>query len=409
MDLDRKETTVVIFTESYPYSDFSERVFLEAELSYLSRVFNRIIIIPFNKRADLKSVPYNRNIELCDFWIENYDRKIKWLRIRYILKAIAKSRLFREKFKKASLTYSLSSVAFSRHLGKWINDREVDLDTTLFYTFWFNETTTALALLSEKWNTKFKIVSRIHSFTETFPRAVYLKKLTASKLDFVYPVSWHTREKLLETVPDIPADKIKVAYLGCPDFRTDKKQKETLTFFTACRIDPEKSVFDMLEFLDALATARMHKIKWIVAGDGVDMPYFRKKVEENKNKYLKIDLLGAIENEMVHRIYSDESVDWAFLLSPDEGLPLALCEALMHGVPVVANNVGGIGEIVNDDTGVLLAEQPEREEFIRGMAPFLDSHVRYLRLSEGARLFWEQNLNSDKLREKFALTLKNLV
>lgn len=42
------------------------------------------------------------------------------------------------------------------------------------------------------------------------------------------------------------------------------------------------------------------------------------------------------------------------LFSENEGLPLAILEALSSGLPVVASNVGGIPEIVNSDNGILI-------------------------------------------------------
>ena len=43
-------------------------------------------------------------------------------------------------------------------------------------------------------------------------------------------------------------------------------------------------------------------------------------------------------------------------LSSSEGIPVSIMEAQSFGIPVIATNVGGSGEIVVSETGVLVDE-----------------------------------------------------
>lgn len=81
----------------------------------------------------------------------------------------------------------------------------------------------------------------------------------------------------------------------------------------------------------------------------------------------------------------------------------------MHGVPAVANDVGGVSEAVDDESGLLLAENPTKEEFVRGIAPYLDSSHRYERLRDGSREKWENEFDAAKLRRVFVERLVGLL
>ncbi len=55
-----------------------------------------------------------------------------------------------------------------------------------------------------------------------------------------------------------------------------------------------------------------------------------------------------IDNENVHQFYHDNRVDWFMLMSETEGgVPVSICEAMSHGVPVIAASSGAIPEIVD--------------------------------------------------------------
>lgn len=411
-DKQKEESTLVLFTESYPFSSFSEKAFIEPGLGALTSRFGRVLIVPRNRRANKTALPSHPALDYSTFWLDNAYCKCRWLRIKYAMKSFFGFDVRHEKQKKQSLTFGMSVLAMKKSLEKWMEREKLDFKNTVFYTFWFDEWTAALALLSEERGRELKIATRVHSFYETSERAHYLKRLAGRGVSLFIPASLSAESRLRTILPDIDPEKINTIYLGSHKIGcTDKKgrQKNILTFFTACRLDPEKSIWMMLEFMDALAIARGHQIKWIVAGDGQSMNDFQIAVANNRNENLTIELLGAIENSQVHDILRSGTVDWTLLLSPDEGLPIILCESIAYGVPVIANDVGGVGEVVTDETGLLLASDPEKEEFIRGIAPYLDSDVRYKALAESAEEYWRKNFDASILREKSAEILKELL
>lgn len=66
-----------------------------------------------------------------------------------------------------------------------------------------------------------------------------------------------------------------------------------------------------------------------------------------------------------------EQADCYVQASRSEGLPLAIIEAQMAGLPVIATDVGGVKEVVNDKSGVLVPS-----EDVAGLAAALASMCR---------------------------------
>jgi len=63
--------------------------------------------------------------------------------------------------------------------------------------------------------------------------------------------------------------------------------------------------------------------------------------------------LGPVEE--MSDFYS--ALDVCVLNSTREGLPLCLLEAMSFGIPVVATDVGGVGELIADGAGLLVPPQ----------------------------------------------------
>lgn len=64
--------------------------------------------------------------------------------------------------------------------------------------------------------------------------------------------------------------------------------------------------------------------------------------------------VGFLPNIEVYEFYKINKIDVFINVSDSEGIPVSIMEAMSFGIPVIATNVGGVSEIVDDETGILL-------------------------------------------------------
>src|SRR5699024_6557948 len=91
------------------------------------------------------------------------------------------------------------------------------------------------------------------------------------------------------------------------------------------------------------------KFHWYIVGDGPDLLWLKKKVEE-KSLHDFITFLGFKRNPYPYM----KNADYFILTSDYEAQGLVLSEALICGTPVVSSNFGAAKEFVNKDNGFLV-------------------------------------------------------
>jgi glycosyltransferase involved in cell wall biosynthesis len=103
--------------------------------------------------------------------------------------------------------------------------------------------------------------------------------------------------------------------------------------------------------LEAAAIVARRTREWslLLVGDGPERPTIERKIERLELGDL-VRLLGYRDD--VDRLLDE--ADLAILPSYTEGLPNAVLEAMAHGLPVVATEVGGTASLVETGAGILV-------------------------------------------------------
>lgn len=143
----------------------------------------------------------------------------------------------------------------------------------------------------------------------------------------------------------------KVIYPGIDanEFPPDRTPGQALIVGTACRLEPVKGIATLIEAI-AIVAAQDPSIRLEVAGNGslragLEEHVARLRVSEN------VSFLGWRRN-MISVLRS-----WSIFIQPsfDEGFGVAVLEAMASGLPVIASDVGGLRELVQDGkTGFLV-------------------------------------------------------
>jgi glycosyltransferase involved in cell wall biosynthesis len=168
----------------------------------------------------------------------------------------------------------------------------------------------------------------------------------------------------------LPADKVRVLWNAVPDpgqptLRTDGTVASILFLG---RLGERKGV---PELLTALADPQLRVLPWqaTLAGDGPLERY--RAMAESLGLSDRVTFTGWIgEREAKERL---AAADLLVLPSRNEGLPVAILEAMSHGVPVVATPVGAVTDAVRDGRTGLLVPPSDANALARALERLVGS------------------------------------
>ncbi len=183
----------------------------------------------------------------------------------------------------------------------------------------------------------------------------------------------------------IPAEKMRVIHNGLPaagkDFRADPARHPPRLIMVARFAAPK----DHLTLLKALADLKALDWHLDLIGEGPEEALARRQVEKTALKE-RVTFRGTCSN--VPQLLASAQI---FVLSSRrEGFPLCILEAMRAGLPVVASDVGGVGEAVLDNESGLLFAPGDEDALGEQLATLLkDRHKRENMGASGRRRFLE--------------------
>jgi teichuronic acid biosynthesis glycosyltransferase TuaC len=236
------------------------------------------------------------------------------------------------------------------------------------------------------------IGSDLNRFADPISR--WLTRLAMKRATFVVTKSEHLRQRAVEM--GISASKVRTIRNGCnpsvfhlQDRSAARAQlaiddNAELVLFVG-RLDTAKGIEELLEAFASLVSRRPN-LRLAFVGDGPGSGHLRSKA-----KHLalgdRITLKGACSSPEVAQWLAAANV--LALPSYNEGYPNVVIEALSCGRPVIATNVGGILELLNEESGILIAPRDSRA-LANAIEKTMDRHWDEQSISEQFRRGWDE-------------------
>lgn len=402
---------IIIYTGSYPYGKTTES-FIGPELNVMSRYPNYdITVVPVVKdnciREIPKSITLDNSIVNCSLW--------------YKLKAVLgifKHRIIAEVWKErkdiCSFTYFLMALKYLYAINLVFFDVEekgVSQERITFYAFWLSYAPVSFGIYKNMHPDNHHIfVSRGHRIEvySTDLGVFYpMRDFLYQNIDRVYVCSEEGAMYLRNRYP-YAADKITRAYLGVIENKREieRSDSEVIKIVSCSSVYQFKRVDLILSSLSAFCNKHPEcNIEWTHFGGGTLYEELKDRVSLCQIPNLSIILKGSMDNKEILSYYRKEYYDLFIHLSTSEGLPVSMMEAISSSIPILATNVGGVAELVTDQTGRLLDPAFSQNEFDEALLYMIKNSRA---LSSSAKEFYDMNFNAELNYPKFYSEITSL-
>lgn len=349
---------LVLITVSYPYS---KETFLNYELQELYNKFDIIDIVSLANRKNIlhnSSMIYEEYLPKNVVFRKDLSSKINLITIPNIKLTI----LIKEIFKCGSLRCYIKILyrllIGSKLYSVLLKEYKNDFNHITFYSYWLNSGALSLCFL-KNYDTNILTIARAHG-SDIFHEASNGKRnpfqsYMLQQIDNIYSISECGKKYLLKR-HNIDSNKIRVSRLGVsiPLTMNPWKKRSILTIVSCSSIDENKRI-ELI--ISSLANVYDIDIDWVHFGSGKLLNNIVKIAHERLDNLSNInwEIKGFTPNTAIHHFYKTETIDLFINLSKSEGIPVSIMEAMSYGIPTIATNVGGTGEIVNNTNGYLIS------------------------------------------------------
>lgn len=397
---------LIYFTTSFPYG--LGEMWKANELNVFRRYFDKITVVPFSDGGNPHSPkPLPQGIHCEQPLFSHADLEVSKLDIfklfdedySFYFKELIVKNVFSSKRRFASwLSASLLAKKLKNHSYICRILRDGDSNTSLYF-YWGRGSCEVLPLIdTSKFN---KIVVRMHGYDLFEYRnngyIPYRKDLLRS-VTLAAPSSQAGYDHLVQLYPTFKS-KIRVTRCGTVSEGISSPSEDgVLRIVTCSMLIPLKRIHLVVESLHRL----QFPVEWTHIGDGILMEQIKAQAAVLPRN-VKVNLIGEIDSRSVLSYYIQHPCDVFVNVSSTEGVPFSIMEALSSGVPVMATDVGGNGEIVDDSIGKLLPADLTAEVLANAIREFYEfSKEAKAELRKKAIDRYSEKCHAIKLAEEMA-------
>ena len=359
-----------------------------------------------------------------------YPNNVKVVRLRYNLsyfeKFLSLSQIISSEFWKELITINdvlkmpfsfgiiktlLCSLYNSKRLMKSYRKVFKINENDIMYSYWLNDVALSLAIIKNKLDLNIKCVSRMHRWDIYFNENKYsylpLRNFLFDKLDCIYSISVDGKRYVSQSLK-LDNSKIKISQLGIPQQKNNLIENNYNRFLVvSCSnvIDVKRVIL----IAKSLKATKLNNFIWTHFGDGPKLDELISYCDENFLKTVKISFPGRLSNKKILDFYSKNTPSLFINLSSSEGVPVSIMEAMSFGIPVIATNVGGTSEIVNNKNGYLLEANPSKFDVALKIQKFYNLEIEEKTQKRKAAFnTWNSKYNAEKNYSQFVEEILSL-
>ena len=298
------------------------------------------------------------------------------------------------------LLYGNFCISIQKKISKFLKK---DQEEILLYSYWLTRGAYSFCYLkNEMKNIKLKVISRAHGYDLYENRNILnflpFREYIDQHIDRIFFISEDGKKYFENRYKFKNTNKYFISKLGTENNLHLKKKilKKNKICIASCSSIIKIKRLDIL--IDILSRLKID-FYWIHLGEGE----LSQKIREQAEKMLdhkNYKFYGNVKNSEILNIYLENDVDYFINTSDSEGIPVSIMEAISLGIPCIGRNVGGMREIVNTQTGLLL-DEVDYEKIEKFLEIRLNDIKEYENILGNVIKFWEKNYNAKNNYEDF--------
>ena len=402
-----------LFTADFPYG--TGETFLESEIHYLAKGFDEINIISQNLTSTIcRKLPENCSVERLNLNLSAIQKtgSVFGLFSPFVWQEL---RIIRKSYKIPVSSGILKTMLISLKRAKKVSEKAVQLTQNepsskklYFYSYWCDDVALGIAMTQKK-HKQISSFSRAHGWDVHFEASVlnYLsyRHFIANNLKMIFPISEQGKDYIDQTWKVNNSENVCVSRLGVVRQKMVIPNSEKFILVSCSNVIPLKRV-DLI--VRALAELKEIQLTWVHFGDGSKLEESKTLAKEILPATIAVDFKGQLSNCDVLTWYRENNPNLFINVSTTEGIPVSIMEAMSFGIPVIATDVGGTSEIVNEWNGVLLPSDLGKNELVSTILSFIKVDGLHQSKKEAAYNVWEEKLNAEKNYNAFTNTISQI-
>ena len=397
---------LVIITSTYPHGVGED--FIAAELPHLLATFDRVLLVPLGDGGAPHTRQNPAGVEMVD-WKQSAPSPAG---IRAAAGAAARMlpRCATVRHAPREIAWAASSGLQVAAIEAALRELLPEAEAVVFYGYWLMRHAAIAAELSRRWGPQARAAARAHG-SDVFPSATGFlpgRRYLAQHLDHIFPISAAGARELYRQ--GVANERITVARLGvsaATELHQSQRLGEPWVITSCSNAAPVKQLPLMARTIAALH-AEGQAVRWHHIGDTSHADFSLAEEISQLGISDVVTLHGRLPNPQVRPTLREIGAHVFLNTSASEGIPVTIMEALSIGLPVVAPDVGGISELVDDQCGALI-EPRDPQQIAAAIRTVLSDDAAYHARSQAAYQRWQALADESRNYPEFAAQLRALL